>query len=100
MQFPPSFLSKDSISRLRALVSFSMIVRWGFIAMLLFSLGVFVLDIFIFYRYSYRVVNLNPEPVVRSITIDREGLRGALEVLDARRERFKTLYGGGTTTPR
>ena len=64
-----------------------------------FLFGAFVLDIFIFYRYSYRVVNLRPEPIVRSIVIDRIGLRNALEVLDARAEKFRELYEGGTTTP-
>lgn len=59
------------------------------------------LDTFIFYRYSYRVVNLNPEPITRDIIkIDREGFRKALEILDVRSEKFKELYGAGTTTSR
>lgn len=99
MRLSPFFSSKNIIPRARVFVSFTRIVRWGIIAISLFLLGSLLLDFFIFYRYSYRVVNLNPEPIIQSIKIDQEGLRGALEILDARAEKFKELFGGGTTTP-
>lgn len=99
MQFHFSFSSKNIILRMRAFSSFARIVRWGLVAVSLFLFGVLILDIFIFYRYSYRVVNLRPEPVVKNVKIDRGGLRRAIGVLDARAEKFKALYGDGTTTP-
>lgn len=91
---------KSIIPRARAFVSFARIVRWGLIAVFFFVCMALLLDIFIFYRYSYRVVNLKPDPVIRNITIDRVKLQKALEILDGRAEKFKELYGSDITTPR
>lgn len=100
MQLHFSFSSKNIISRARAFISFARVVRIALIVITLSLLAALLLDIFIFYRYSYRVVNLNPESIAQSAMIDRKGLRDALEVLDMRAEKFKELYVTGTTTLR
>lgn len=88
------------MARAQSTFSLAAVVRWGLVLTVLLLFAALALDTFIFYRYSYRVVNLNPEPVVESVKIDRKALLDALEVLDGRAEKFKILYGGGTTTPR
>lgn len=90
---------KNLIARARAFVSFAHIIRWGLVAIFLATLGALVLDVFIFYLYSYRVVNLKPEPVVRNIIINREKLAEALKVLDNRTEQFNKLYENNALTP-
>jgi hypothetical protein len=87
----------DIFSRARAQVSFARIARLGIVVILFFLFVLLFLDIFIFYRYSYRVINLRPEPVAQNIKIDREGLRKAVDILDARAEKFRALYGGSAT---
>lgn len=85
----------------RAQFTFSLAaaVRWGLVFIFLILFAALALDTFIFYRYSYRVVNLSPEPLTQDIiTIDRGGFQKALEILDVRSGKFKELYGIGTTT--
>lgn len=98
MKLSFSFSSKNIIPRARAFISLARTVRLALVIIALSLLTALLLDIFIFYRYSYRVVNLNPKPVMQSIAIDRVGIREALKVLDGRAEKFKELYGIGTTT--
>lgn len=100
MRFSSVFSLKDIILRARGSVSLTRIARYSLIVIIFVSFFLLILDIFIFYRYSYLVVNLEAESTTRGATIDREGLRKALEVLDARAKRFGVLYGSGTTTPR
>lgn len=91
---------KNILARSQHFFSFTAGVRWGLIAFFLFFTAALALDIFIFYRYSYRVVNLRLESATQSVKINRMGLQVALEVLDGRAEKFKELYGGDTTTSR
>lgn len=98
MNLPASFSLKTAIPRTRAFFSFARIIRIALIAAALFMCLALLLDIFIFYRYSYRVVNLNPESVTSNVALNRVSLREALTILDARAEKFKELYGTGTTT--
>lgn len=91
---------KDGIARVRMAISFARVVRLGLLAVFCAALGALVLDAFIFYRYSYRVVNFNPESVVSGQAIDRAGLSEALSILDSRAEQFEETIGGGATTTR
>lgn len=98
MQF--SFSFQTVVSRARSVFSFAVALRTGLIVIALLLCVALLLDIFIFYRYSYRVVNLNPESTAQNVTINRKLLQEALEILNARAEKFKELYGVGTTTSR
>lgn len=98
MRLSVLFSFQTAVSRARSVFSFTTALRAGLIAIALLLCAALLLDIFIFYRYSYRVVNLNPKPAAQNVKIDRGGLRQALEILDGRAEQFRELYGNGATS--
>ncbi len=52
-----------------------------------------IIDGFIFYRYSYTVVNSTPEAEHPQISLDKKGLNQATKILEERQTALQKLLG-------